>query len=157
MELSKNSWHVWVYKMTYGYYKLPHNLCPYFWKLLLALITFPVNAVWTGPAYIKSFSLNQKWYKDGFWGGGNYAKGFAFNIILSVITSMVLMWFRDNEAIIAAGIVGYTVVGFILLCIGVNKYSKKYPKKEKVKKPNVFIEFIKATYRKNCPMLMWKD
>ena len=41
MHLKKNSWYYWLYTKTYGG-NPPTNLCPFFWKLLFAIIAFPI-------------------------------------------------------------------------------------------------------------------
>ena len=44
MRLSTKSWHYWLYERNYEVD--PTNLCPYFWKVILALVVLPIT-FWT--------------------------------------------------------------------------------------------------------------
>lgn len=41
MNLKLNSWHFWLYKHSYS--GTPQTLCPYFWKLLFAIVLLPIT------------------------------------------------------------------------------------------------------------------
>ena len=51
MELKLNSWYVWLWNYTYNK-QLPSNLCPFFWKLILAIILFIPNFILRLPLVI---------------------------------------------------------------------------------------------------------
>jgi len=42
IKLNKNSWHNHLYSELYNTNILPDNFCPYFWKVMFALITLPL-------------------------------------------------------------------------------------------------------------------
>ena len=45
---NRNAWHAKLYRKVYGEYSFEqvNNLCPYFWKVNFALITFPLWLPW---------------------------------------------------------------------------------------------------------------
>ena len=43
MKISRNSWH---YQMLQSWsFEIPHNLCPYFWKVVWCLLLYPILGV----------------------------------------------------------------------------------------------------------------
>ena len=51
MELKLNTWYVWLWNYTYGE-SLPNNLCPFFWKLVAAMLLFIPNLILRIPVVI---------------------------------------------------------------------------------------------------------
>lgn len=59
LKYSKTSWHAKFYTSHYGRWKLPNNICPYFWKLILALAML---VPFTFPGHINNLCLRK--YED---------------------------------------------------------------------------------------------
>lgn len=162
MKLSTKSWHSWLFRYTYGKDNLPDNLCPYFWKLVLAMILFPVLFIFCLPAFILCRSTGDNdLFEEGVFSPA-LAFSFVINLALVLIIGMIGMWFDfNNEFLVAAGGCGW----LIAICAGIDQLVR-YIKSKRVKtygtmyreeKPSILIEFIKAKYNKYCPKITWKD
>ncbi len=173
MKLRKHSWHYLLYNATYQSY-VPSNLCPYFWKLLFAIVSFPVNFIMTLPVFIVD-KIIKIWDKDGF--ELNDEVYFSIKYLCAIILylagfiafCMLSMWFfpfmakHGNKSEISniwlAGFIGWGVVIFFLLrAFAFYVYGKLSSGKKvyKEKSPNILSEFVKAKYKKYCPRIDWQ-
>ena len=164
MKLNKKSWHAWFYKMLYGWdRKFPNNLCAYFWKMLLSIIVAPVLLLVCLPLYIEGLISKRDHHRDGYFHDAHIIASIFAWIGLFLIFSGVYVWFAGWEsnwhipAITLYGILAVIIIGLIL-----NYYDEKRIKSPKnthlvEKKPNVFIEFIKAKKNKYCPKIEWEE
>lgn len=175
MKLSKNSWHAKLYNLTYSTV-LPKNLCPYFWKVMLALILFfpfaaiftPLKIFWLIKNKINKDEMPDEISDDGFL-SELLAMALVLDAALFCLFSMVYMWFgnvfdKKNTVFEVFGWLGYLIifVGFIVFVVEKIKerreenwvYSDE-PYKEK--QPNILKEFVKAKYNKYCPQIEWKN
>ena len=144
MQLSTKSWHAKVYNFFYTESGLPQSLCPYFWKLVLAifvLIPFLILLVLGGITIIISLIV------------------YLFHIKFSLFFSwrhfkMLLLFIGIIVAVVSVVLsIGY-VVGELMGKYG-NK-SKSIVSTTKVKNPTILQEFIKAKYNKYCPKINWQ-
>lgn len=143
MELSIKSWHAKVYNFFY-LEDLPKSLCPYFWKLVLAifvLIPFLITVFLGSIALIITLIV------------------YLFHVKLSLFFS----WHHFEMLLIFIGIVA--VVVSVILSIGYivskitdryNNKKKYFVSKSKVKNPTILQEFVKAKYNKYCPKINWQ-
>src|ERR1700721_1251272 len=62
MELSSTSWHSKLYMFTYNS-SLPISLCPYFWKLVLAIVLFIPLTVFYIPLIIGRLLIEYSYFR----------------------------------------------------------------------------------------------
>ena len=177
MKLNKNSLNAKLYCWFYGVgsYELPSNLCPYFWKLVLAwILVLPYGLLCT--PFILTHELFDKTYKNGQNTFGErvgisvimyimlfalfalgvgvgalfttYAKG---SIFLNVLPGSILLWI----ALVGIGI--YQGIKALIVKLSETKkvYDEHGYRVYPEKKPNLAVEFVKAKYNKYCPKITW--
>ena len=159
MKVKRNSLHARFYKFMYCTNTLPLNLCPYFWKLVLAIVTLPLT--------VFSFPFtNNRSFGDRF--GNLFAVAFCELCTASIglLVSMLFGWVDRHSQINLkdlgiANAVGLSIFAIVaVVCyIGHLISSKKENSKSiaKEKKPSIIIEYIKAKKNKHCPMIEWED
>ena len=176
MKLNQNSISAHLYRWFYGTQQMPSNLCPYFWKLVTATVfAIPVFII-TLPHIIM--------YRKGE-GRDSFSErigiGMVSWFILFCLSSMIswvgLVWtspVKDGIWYHMLGIGG--ACWMFAIGIGIAqliKYTKdkmsqaRYrrenydengnwiPQEDRVKKSNILVEMIKATYHKYCPKIDW--
>jgi hypothetical protein len=173
MKISKKSIWAMVYRFTYNSH-LPNNLCPFFWKALFGFIIWIPNAILQLPGLIfdrrsDCFDRRVKGLVSYFFMlvGAFYAIS-IYNWILAISGA-----YSYNKDLANAGI-SFTIA-FVIIFAGwwINKLysrakvksSERYQRMsiderikywEEKERPNVIVEFIKATYHKYCPKLDWE-
>lgn len=164
VKFRESSWHAQFYLWFNDY--LPSNFCPYFWKILFYLLTFPI--CWAG-AFVKK----------------NWQLGFFCTILIYVLLCaaeifglMILVgdpnnlnlnevsWLHVIFAIPALAIL--ILVGLFIIFIGVAVlqlilymfqliYSKIKSEKSLAKKePSLIRVKWDSFYHKYCPKITWK-
>lgn len=154
--LSKKSWHFWLYKQffpvsSYSMRKMD-NLCPYFWKVVLCILILPVSFVLALPALIFMLFFIDSENREPL--GDVVGKGFAVWVVLGLLISMVAMFFSNNKAIEAFGLVGWVFGGVLLLGAIISAVYDKL-KNRVSSKPTLLGEFLKAKKNKYCPKIQW--
>jgi hypothetical protein len=166
MKLNKNSISAKLFRWFYGTSELPTNLCPYFWKLVMAYVFVIPVFITTLPYVIidkYSWSLSL---------GNRIWKGFVYWIMLflliAALSPIMLFWYtpvKDSflEFLIIYGFfelaAGLTLgiiwfIHYIQDKIKERKWKgRNLPKKEK--RSNIIVEMVKATYYKYCPKIDW--
>lgn len=160
MKANKNSLHAKLYEFTYSSY-LPDNLCPYFWKLVWAIIVLVPNFIIQFPALIiQIFSKSSDDCGDRR-GMGTviYIIGFFlslyFKITFHLIKGIFNCYSYSQEFAIWGGIIN-TII-FIISAVFFIKYLLgKRRKRIEEKRPNIIVEFAKAKYGKYCPKIDWE-
>jgi len=162
MKLNKNSISAKLFRWFYRTSELPTNLCPYFWKLVMAYVfAIPVFIISLPYAIIDKDSCNESL-------GNRIGKGlvcwFGLFLLITALTPIILFWYtpvKDSflEILIIWGLLTW-VIGLI---IGVMwfihhlgekiKERRNLPKEEK--RSNIVVEMVKATYYKYCPKIDW--
>ena len=177
MKLNKNSISSKLYRWFYGTNDLPNNLCPYFWKLVLAwLVLIPYSLVCLPSIIMEVYEKDYK-YNDVST-GKRIGIGALCYILLFFIFCMLsfIGWFfvlptKDSFYAFAGSIgifvwIGAIVIGIIEGCREFNEWNYrrkiKYdengrriwnePKEEKT---YLVVEFAKAKYNKYCPKIDW--
>lgn len=174
MTLNQNSTSARLYKWLYSAEDLPNNLCPYFWKVVLAyLIIIPYTLLalpyLIGLAIYKESSKN-----DSF--GKRIGIGFILYFFMWCAASalcFIAMFFITPAR---HGLYEFmAIVGALvwLVCLGLggshlwdvyteNKRKSKIRYNEQgyriyeEPKSNLIVEFVKAKYGKYCPKINWK-
>ena len=173
MKARKNSLHAKLYNFTYNS-SLPDSLCPYFWKLVFAVIMFIPNFILQLPALIGTFIFKSK-EDDSF---ENRKTGLAIYVVLVLVTCFIIAnvhftkclllhaynkeWL--NIAVVCDLVVIIVLIGWLFTVIKeqyfIFKYKEQYfifkYKKSHLKKDNIITEYIKAKYNKYCPKIEWE-
>lgn len=161
MKIKRTSWHAKFYKAIYVTDTLPTNLCPYFWKLVLAVITLPITSVsFFGKCY--RFADRFSWLAITiFIEHVVFAIGLCFSLMFGLVPIKGLFTFHDFLIANGMGIVGVAGIALIMFTwCKVAEYNDRRMAKvkaPKVKQPNVLVEFVKAKKNKHCPMIEWED
>lgn len=169
MKLNKNSFSSKFYKWFYETSILPNNLCPYFWKLLLAwvlvaLFGLPSMVLLIPFLIVATFNKNALFFvKDNKYGA--ILVGFILYIALFVLMCIIIFFltlfnvipYVDGSNIAHLQIWGgiFSFFGFVSGIVYLSKYLAER-KKTKVKQPNIITEFVKAKYNKYCPKIDWE-
>ena len=181
MILKTNSLNAKLYCWFYGKptYELPNNLCPYFWKLVLAwTLLIPYSLFCT--LYILTHEIFDDKYENGdHKTGERMSVSLLMNGILFILFLMinVVVWFfvdYDPKSIFTDLLGPGAMLWTVAICFGVYygikalvEYIKesRIPRDEngyriypeyKEKKPNLIVEFVKAKYGKYCPKIDWE-
>ena len=166
MKLNKNSISAKLFRWFYGTTELPTNLCPYFWKLVMAyvfaipLFIIPLPYVIINKDTCNESPGNRIWMGIICW--------FILFSLITALTPIMLFWYtpvKDSflEFLIIYGFfelaAGLTLgiiwfIHYIQDKIKERKWeNRNLPKKEK--RSNIIIEMVKATYYKYCPKIDW--
>jgi len=162
--LKKNSWQTALYKYFWNTNKLPDNLCPYFWKLVVMYICIIPYAILSLPFHVIDYFASDD-SRDEIPTLGVAFIGALIYIALSMIVSMILMWFFPDVGLIKGlGIGGFALsaIGLLIWLVETIKARRQnreikdfYNGIERKPKKYVAIEFIKAKYNKYCPTINW--
>lgn len=179
MKLNQNSISSKLYRWFYGTKELPNNLCPYFWKLVLAwLVLIPYSLVCLPVILYEMFDKEYK-YDDNSTGkriGISVVVYFMLFFIFCMLS--FIGWFfvlpTKDSFYSFAGSIG-VFVWIITIVIGVIEgvkalkewnYNRKIKYDEngyrvrsepKEEKTYLVVEFVKAKYNKYCPKIDWID
>lgn len=162
MKASRKSLHAWLYKFTYTS-DLPKNLCPYFWKLLWAIVVFIPNAIIQLSARIVDLFEKSKYGHDcrEFRHDGGFA--WCIGILIGIYIDSTYHWIRAmircysyDQALANTGMVANMLIFLgLLLILGAMREENSSIKK--AKKPSIIGEFIRAKYNKICPKIDWEE
>jgi len=166
MKLNKNSISAKLFRWFYRTSELPTNLCPYFWKLVMAYVfAIPVFIISLPYVIVDKDSRNESL---GNRIGLSFVCWFILLLLIAALTPIMLFWYtpvKDSflEILIHCGffvwltgsIIGVT---WFILYLGEKIKERKWerrnlPKKEK--RSNIIVEMVKATYYKYCPKIDW--
>ena len=162
MKLNKNSISAKLFRWFYGTSELPTNLCPYFWKLVMAYVfAIPLFIISLPYVIIDKDSCNESL---GSRIGLGFVCWFILFLLITALTPIMLFWYtpvEDSslEILIICGLltwaVGLTIgVMWFIHHLGEKiKERRNLPKKEK--RSNIIVEMVKATYYKYCPKIDW--
>lgn len=181
-DLSQKSWHCQLYRLIYGH-ELPTNLCPYFYKVMLAIILFLPLIMFTAVAALFAEVVNLfhakevrfHLYQDaksesGLLSRDMLAAAFVVNWVCFYVFELIWFPFHYNEkgplttmgfgiyictAAILLSIVNYFLFKGIDWLIDKMRTSKSAPKTES-KESSLVLSYIKSKYQKHCPKINWK-
>lgn len=162
MTLNKSSWYYKLYTKTYSS-RPPNNLCGFFWKLVWAILWFPINFIWN----IIPETVDKLIDKDGV---DNVMREPYFSVkpIVSAIiyfgvfaiccipVAFFYPWFSNELPFMA--VFGQSTCTFGALAIiffGIRWIVLKVTNNKK-HSSNLLIEYIKAKKAKLCPRIEWK-
>lgn len=177
MKLNSNSVSSKLYRWFYGTNDLPNNLCPYFWKLVLAwLVLIPYSLVCL-PVIIMELKDKDYRYHDNSTGKRigfsvlSYVILFCVSSMLSVIGLLFIAPEKNSFYVfmVTLGVMVWAISIIIGVIEGYKEFKEwnyrrkiKYnengyriwdePKEEKT---YLIVEFTKAKYNKYCPKIDW--
>jgi hypothetical protein len=162
MKLNQNSLSAKLYRWFYKTDTMPTNLCPYFWRLVTAVILSPLLAIYTLPYEIINYKRSRRdTYGDML--GTSFVYWFFIVAIICMISTLSLFFYiPDEDSLLGVMIVfGFCVwtsliiVGIIWSIFNTKEYLKS-KKSDDEKTDNIIAEMVKAKYYKYCPKIDWK-
>ena len=162
MKLNKNSISAKLFRWFYRTSELPTNLCPYFWKLVMAYVfAIPLFIIPLPYVIVDKDSHNQSL-------GERIGLGlfcwFILSLLIAALTPIILFWHTPVKGSLLESLIHYGFAVWVAgLFIGVMwfihhlgekiKERRNLPKEEK--RSNIVVEMVKATYYKYCPKIDW--
>jgi uncharacterized Tic20 family protein len=179
MKLKSNSISSKLYRWFYGTNDLPNNLCPYFWKLVLAwLVLIPYSLV-CAPVIIMELFDKSYDYNDNSTGKRIGFSALVYFMLFCVVCMISFIgWFfvipeKDSFYMFLGTMGGMIwIISIILGSIEGYKAFKEWNYRRKIKydengrriwnqpkeeKTYLVVEFAKAKYNKYCPKIDWID
>lgn len=184
MKLNQNSISARLYRWFYVTGRMPQSLCPYFWKLVIAYILVIPFAILNFPIFLfkQQDSVENTTYRFFIGAILWVVISFAIMMIVGPLSTLFTGLLHDDSflAIIQSmGFLTLFVVIAISLVAGIIHLASKIKEENRRRrsewiwdeygdyiknpdyspyaaKPNIIIEFIKATYHKYCPKIDWK-
>jgi hypothetical protein len=182
MNLSENSLHAKLYRWFYASERLPNNLCPYFWKLMIALVfVLPTSIIYI-PLVILLFVV-ALFDKDDTREVNEYE--FGERMIISIMLYLMLFFtfcicvffielfcgaYKKDSFLSVCGALGFVIMAAAIV-IGIiylfRTILDKIEERREIKQSNyeppqksetlqMIGEFIKAKYNRYCPKITWK-
>ena len=162
MKLNKNSISAKLFRWFYGTSELPTNLCPYFWKLVMAYVFAIPLFIIPLPYVIIEKSSSIESLNSRIWGG--FVCWVILFLLITALTPIMLFWHtpvKDSflEILIEIGIFTWLtglIIGIMWFIHHLGekiKERRNLPKEEK--RSNIIVEMVKATYYKYCPKIDW--
>ena len=162
MKLNQNSISAKLYRWFYKTDTMPTNLCPYFWKLVTAVILSPLLAICTLPYEIINY---KRWRRDTYGDilGESLAYWFFIAAIICMISTLSLFFYiPDEDSLLMVMIVFGFCVWTSLIIVGITwaiiktKEHLQSKNSNTEKTDNIIVEMVKAKYHKYCPKIDWK-
>ena len=168
MELKLNSWYVWLWNYTYSE-EVPNNLCPLFWKLVVAILLFIPNLIFRIPVNIYNMFAKKNYDKIDTARTGLGIAGYIL-----IIAIVFVIWCLYNFILYSFNFYSYNynavvyggVIIFVALFLIIRYYWLKYKTANKIidvgktikekTSNNIVINYTKSWYNNNCPKINWK-
>ena len=162
MKLNKNSISAKLFRWFYRTSELPTNLCPYFWKLVMAYVFAIPLFIIPLPYVIIEKSSSIESLNSRIWGG--FVCWVILFLLITALTPIMLFWHtpvKDSllETLIEIGVFTWItglIIGIMWFIHHLGekiKERRNLPKEEK--RSNIIVEMVKATYYKYCPKIDW--
>jgi hypothetical protein len=161
-----------LYRWVYAKNSMPQNLCPYFWKVVLMYFIIIPYAILSLPyLFMKGKDRGDDFAEKPVTGFFIYI---ALGLAASMLFSISVFWYtapKDSFLLQMQilGILLWIVAIAISIYHGV-KYIRRRIEESKIKydengyriweapkpkEPNLFVEWVKATYNEYCPRIEW--
>jgi hypothetical protein len=162
MKLNQNSLSAKLYRWFYKTDTMPTNLCPYFWKLVTAVILSPLLAIHTLPYEIINYKRRRRdTYEDIL--GTSLVHWVIIIAVICMISTLGLFFHTpDKDSLLMVMMVFGFCVWASLIIFGIiwsifkTKEYLKSKKSDDEKTDNIIVEMVKAKYYKYCPKIDWK-
>jgi hypothetical protein len=175
MKLNINSVSARLYRWFYSTHKMPENLCPYFWKLVLMWVFILPYSLLSLPTIIMDWKESDIKTTGERMGTGVVAWLILFILICMLSVFGVFFMKFPNEkspwwTMLTIGLIcwGATIViaSLELIKFSIKKWKNRHIKYDKdgyriwepvkEKQDSIIIEFVKAKSNKYCPRIDWK-
>lgn len=164
MILNHNSISAKLYRWFYGTNVMPNNLCPYFWKLVIAYTFALPVLILTLPQTIVSKGKNRDTLSN------RIIMGIITYVLLLGAISMISVFglffvLPEKEGLYLFMLIIGMSLWAISVVVGVpyliNKLLEKWKERRynrytEEPKVNIIVEMVKAKYHKYCPKIDWK-
>lgn len=157
MKIKKSTNHYKV--LTTVFTDVPHNLCEYFQKTVLAYILFiPLQIICFPSIFIDDLKKQHLWSERIPVSIVLYL--FAF-LIFSILSLFQILWngFHLNDinrfGLFLLGIITVFTSFYYIRAFFLKRIEKR--KEQEQKKQNIVIQYIKAKKQKICPLLEFED
>ncbi len=162
MKLNQNSLSAKLYRWFYKTDTMPSNLCPYFWKLVTAVILSPLLAIYTLPYEIINYK-RRRWNTYGDMLGESLSCWLLIAAIICMISPLGFFFYIPDKGSLLSVImtIGCILWGSLIL-VGITWAIVKTvvylesKKSDDEKTDNIIVEMVKAKYHKYCPKIDWK-
>lgn len=162
MKLSKSSWHYKLHLWFSHPWKVPKNLCGYFWKTVWYSIAFiPVVIIFI-PFWVIDLIVKEEDRSSSI--AEMTPVAIILDGALAMVFCMIAMWAYPFSAktgagpwIIAVGASGWLFAVVLAIAHWMDWASKKSGGTKRQKKPNIAWEYIKAKKNKYCPIIEWEE
>lgn len=162
MKLNQNSLSAKLYRWFYKTDTMPTNLCPYFWKLVTAVIFGLPVAILTVPymvIYYKDDSRNSFGERIGI----SLVIWLLIAAVICMISTLGLFFYIPNKSsllwvMMAVGFCLWSCLILVGITWAIAKTVKylESKKSDDEKTDNIIVEMVKAKYHKYCPKIDWK-
>lgn len=150
LTLNSKSWYARYYLHFWDKRELPPNLCPFFWKLVIAIGLSPILT----PSLPWKANLSDR------------AVGSLFGwVAIVLVIAYIRLWFLHTAAALSATLVALGHIAIIIAAVwGWHifddwRQDRRIANSDKVKEPGfstVALSAIKSWYEKHCPRIEWK-
>lgn len=161
MKFNSTAWHAKLYKYIYSS-NLPTNLCPYFWKVVWAMVWCVPYSILGAPALLmpRAFEIDGNKNLNILAGLFSYCAiicVFAFLIIqYNLIKAALGCYSYDYELANITIVMDITIMVIILLAMVIDWYkTRKYYSCPS--EPGLVMSFIQAKYKNICPIIEWAN
>ena len=162
MKLNQNSISAKLYRWFYKTDTMPTNLCPYFWKLVTAVILSPLFAIYTLPYEIINYK-RQRWDTYGDMLGISLSCWLLIAAVICMISPLGFFFYipdKGSSLWVIMGVGGILwgsliLVGITWAIVKTVEYLQS-KKSDNEKTDNIIVEMVKAKYHKYCPKIDWK-
>ena len=174
MNLKINSTTAQLYRWFYSTSRMPQNLCPYFWKLVLMWVFILPYSIISLPSILMERMDRSESRSTGERAGIGFVMWLILAMLICMLSYIALFFVAPIKESLFAHMIGIGAAGWVIsIVIGAIEFSKwvkikwenrgvKYdengyriwePVKEK--EPSIIKEFAKAKYNKYCPKIDW--
>lgn len=126
-----------------GYSASSHNLCPYFWGTIFAIISLPFVAITRSPFN----TMRDIWYNIN---DTNIKHFIARYLVYMVWSVTILIWSSFWSPF-------FLILLLVLWAIPLARDRGLLKMKHRERKPNMFLEMFKGWKNKHCPMMEWEE
>jgi len=161
MELKTKSWYVWLWEYTYAE-DLPNNLCPFFWKLIVAMLLFIPNVIFRIPVTISNLFMTWPIKRGDNRTGNGIVMWLLFNlfIVTIIFNYHLFLWLIGDDSAEISWVVGGIFMDFVILLILIRHLWENTLIADRLAykaSNNIIVTMTKAWYKNHCPKINWKD
>lgn len=178
MELNRNSLSARLYRFYVGHDKMPTNLCPYFWKLVLIYMSVIPLTILALPSMVmvkltNSHKYSTKWTPLVTLARGGFIIYLSIYVVLAMLFALGAFIFdynyipEENEVLsflaftqVLGLVLVYSVVLSTIIWLTVYTITTIVKSSDadrwKSRDSNIIIQFVKAKYNRYCPQIQWK-